>query len=119
LPDVGAQRDGSGRKETLVVSRLDVVNALQQFFEVRSGAGCRIIVARKVTDSFQATGNVQKRAVKGFIPVPWQPDFGEGRIERRAMAVTFGIGQGTVDIENKCAQCHDEKVARQFRRCKD
>jgi hypothetical protein len=40
--------------------------------------------------------------------VPGQTDFGESRVERRAMTVAFRVGEGTVDIKNDCAQSHDE-----------
>jgi hypothetical protein len=57
-----------------------------------------------MADSFKSPGYTEQAAVKGFIPVPGQPDFGEGRIECRAMSIAFSVREGTVDVENECAQ---------------
>ena len=58
-----------------------------------------------MADTLLAAGDCQEFSVEFLIPVPVQPVFGKGKIEGDAMAVTLGIGQRTIDVEDQCLKC--------------
>ena len=71
-------------------------------------AQCQMLDPRQLPALSRPAGHIEQGTVEGLVPVPGQPDFGKGRVEGRAMAIAFGIGEGSIDIENDRAQGHDE-----------
>jgi len=57
-----------------------------------------------VQQPLAAAGDLQQVAVDVLVPAPGQPCVVERAVERDAMAVTLGVGQRAVDVEDQCAQ---------------
>ena len=102
--DAGPQRQAAGFDEAQVVARLGGVEGADQPVQFGPGGEVGRAACGVVADAFLAAGDGEQLAVQGLVPVPVQPEIGEGVVERRAMAVALGVGQRAVDIENQCLQ---------------
>lgn len=84
---------------------LGCMQAGDQRVKIRSTGDIGCVVLDEMADTLLATGDRQEFSVEFFIPVPVQPVFGKGKIEGDAMAVTLGIGQRAINVEDQCLQC--------------
>ena len=107
MSDVFAQGDGTRGEQALVIAGLDVMKALQQILKIGAGAGRGVMGLRVVANALKPPRDIEQASIKSFIPMPGKSDFGERRIEGGTMSIPFSIGEGSVYVENECAQGHD------------
>ena len=73
---------------------------VHQLVEVGPGQRRGVKILGVVAQPLKSAAGDQQLAVESFVPVPGQPDFGKGGIERGAMPVALGVGKRTIDIKN-------------------
>ena len=86
------------------MTRLRRMQGADPLVDCRSRQHLRMVLGQVLPDALLATGYPQQIAIALYTPVPVQTGLGECLVEGHPVAITFGIRQGAVDIEDQCTK---------------